>query len=209
MLFFERKKKESWGKDNNGLTAATPTSFVPQKREEQKTKRRQRRRRLASLSSRKKSTKTNDRTARNETNTHTCNFPLAGGCINTEYWFLCVAIFKPFVKEGAPNVIEAEEEEEEEEEALILLTRVLRETLAWVCVKVEVVWIGVLKDNADILYLRWCGMNSDWARVWDCKCGIQTQRPFFITFLFIFCCRQSVFLFVCLFVCHLFVCLFV
>jgi hypothetical protein len=42
-----------------------------------------------------------------------------------------VAIFKPFVKEGAPNVIEAEEEEEEEEEeALILLTRVLRETLA-------------------------------------------------------------------------------
>jgi|TARA_B100000519_G_scaffold69831_1_gene59603 hypothetical protein len=40
-----------------------------------------------------------------------------------------VAIFKPFVKEGAPNVIEAEEEEEEEE-ALILLTRVLRETLA-------------------------------------------------------------------------------
>jgi len=38
-----------------------------------------------------------------------------------------VAIFKPFVKEGAPNVIEAEEEEEE---ALILLTRVLRETLA-------------------------------------------------------------------------------
>tara|TARA_B100001996_G_scaffold331648_1_gene280402 strand:- start:147 stop:257 length:111 start_codon:yes stop_codon:yes gene_type:complete len=36
-----------------------------------------------------------------------------------------VAIFKPFVKE-APNVIE----EEEEEEALILLTRVLRETLA-------------------------------------------------------------------------------
>jgi hypothetical protein len=37
-----------------------------------------------------------------------------------------VAIFKPFVKE-APNVIE---EEEEEEEALILLTRVLRETLA-------------------------------------------------------------------------------
>jgi|TARA_B100000401_G_scaffold137800_1_gene91395 hypothetical protein len=39
-----------------------------------------------------------------------------------------VAIFKPFVKEGAPNVIEAEEEEEEE--ALILLTRVLRETLA-------------------------------------------------------------------------------
>ncbi len=43
-----------------------------------------------------------------------------------------MAIFKPFVKEGAPNVIEAEEEEEEEEEeeALILLTRVLRETLA-------------------------------------------------------------------------------
>ena len=40
-----------------------------------------------------------------------------------------MAIFKPFVKEGAPNVIEAEEEEEEEE-ALILLTRVLRETLA-------------------------------------------------------------------------------
>ena len=132
---FLREKKERILRermDNNGLTAATPTSFVPQKREEQKTKRRQRRRRrrLASLSSRKKSTKTNDRTARNETNTHTCNFPLAGGCINTEYWFLCVAIFKPFVKEGAPNVIEAEEEEEEEEEALILLTRVLRETLA-------------------------------------------------------------------------------
>ena len=204
MLFFERKKKESWEK--GWITTASPPPhlrLLSPKREEQKTKRRQRRP-PASLSSRKKSTKTNDRTARNETNTHTCNFPLVGGCINTEYWFLCVAIFKPFVKE-APNVIE----EEEEEEALILLTRVLRETLAWVCVKVEAVWIGVLKDNADILYLRWCGMNSDWARVWDCKCGIQTQRPFFITFLFIFCCRQSVFLFVCLFVCHLFVCLFV
>ena len=56
-----------------------------------------------------------------------------------------MAIFKPFKpwEEGAPNVID-------EQEALMLLTRVLlEETLA--LVKVEAVWIGVLKDNADIL----------------------------------------------------------
>ena len=73
--------------------------------------------------------------------------PLDGGvCINTEYWFLCVAIFKPF--NGAPcNVID----DDLEQEACMLLTRVLlvEETLA-------LVTIGVLKDNADIL----SGSNS-------------------------------------------------
>lgn len=73
--------------------------------------------------------------------------PLDGGvCINTEYWFLCVAIFKPF--NGALcNVID----DDLEQEAFMLLTRVLlvEETLA-------LVTIGVLKDNADIL----SGYNS-------------------------------------------------
>lgn len=74
--------------------------------------------------------------------------PLDGGvCINTEYWFLCVAIFKPF--NGAPcNVIDDDFDDDGdlEQEAFMLLTRVLlvEETLA-------LVTIGVLKDNADIL----------------------------------------------------------